>query len=106
MGRTNRPQRSTYVLTLVDAGVAGDAPVAARLRAVLKRLLRPWGFRRADAAELQDAAASSGAAHPRGENVIPPRRPQPSVEGGPGHGVAIPGRSAENPPADVIGDTP
>ena len=41
---TPRP-RERFTLLLEDVAANGDAPVAIRLRAVLKRLLRAFGFR-------------------------------------------------------------
>jgi hypothetical protein len=40
-----KPAREKFELTIVDAAPPGDAEAILRLRALLKRMLRSWGFR-------------------------------------------------------------
>jgi hypothetical protein len=58
MADRRRP-RARYRLDLVDVAAPGDAPPSARLKRLLKGLLRTWGFRCVVAVEVEPAESPS-----------------------------------------------
>jgi hypothetical protein len=66
-------ERTTYVITLVDAGGADDPPVEVRLRHALKRFSRTYSLRCvravAEGLDVADASHQPGQEEPAGRQA-------------------------------------